>query len=501
MNNYITTQKDIDILMQSDKTLFYKLELLNRDMKILDCIEGNLINDSISISADSDIRRTYNCTMFVSDSTFDISYGKRFFFDRLIKPYIGILHQRSQEIQWYLLGTFIFVDTNFSYDTSTKNLSLTCNDMMCLLNGTIGGNLSDYQRTIKANSSARSVIIDLLKETGITKYYIEFNVNNHIASDFQIPYDMVYNAGTSAYTIINDIVNLYAGTEFYFSKEGICIIDRIPTSENEIVVLNDDILQQILISEQLSISFKDIFNDIEIFGYMQEPEFYSSNVSYANGVYSANVVAYKLDKTTNEMIEILYDTLDDFDSFSFKLPCANIENTSYININKLGDILIVDETGKAIPANMFKSNTDYVFRYRKESNDFIYLSQYQAHARMYVSNNINNHDENTIVDVNNEYAVEKIGNKLKVLSGNDYERIYSDDLCKQRCKYELRRSTSNQIALNLNTIAIPWLDVNQVIEFTSNSNNKKEKYIINNISVNYVEYTMNILCSKYFPLL
>lgn len=70
MNGYIVTQKDIEVLMQSDKTLFYKLELLNEDLKVVDLIEGNLISDNISISADSDIRRTYTCELVVTDSTF-----------------------------------------------------------------------------------------------------------------------------------------------------------------------------------------------------------------------------------------------------------------------------------------------------------------------------------------------------------------------------------------------------------------------------------------------
>ena len=40
MNNYIVKQKDIEILMQSDKELYYKLELLNENMKVVDLIEG-----------------------------------------------------------------------------------------------------------------------------------------------------------------------------------------------------------------------------------------------------------------------------------------------------------------------------------------------------------------------------------------------------------------------------------------------------------------------------
>ena len=270
MHNYIIRQKDIELLMQSDKVLFYKLELLNKDFKILDSIEGNLISDSISISSDSDVRRTYNCTLLVTDSTFELGYGKRIFFDRFIRPYIGILHQRTNEVVYYLLGTYLFADTNYSYDATNNTLSLTCNDMMCLLNGVRGGNLPLYKRTIKEGTDAREIITELLKEVGITKYIIEFNLNNNPVPTFEIPYDLVYNAGMNAYQMIKDMVDLFPGTQMYFDLNGTFIISRIPTKEEENVILNDELLQPILISEQTSTSLKDIFNHIEIWGKVHE---------------------------------------------------------------------------------------------------------------------------------------------------------------------------------------------------------------------------------------
>jgi hypothetical protein len=498
MNNYIVRQKDIEVLMQSDKTLFYKLELLNNDMKVLDCIEGNLIDDSLNISRDSDIRRTYNCTMHVSDSTFDIGYGKRFFYDRLIRPYIGIRHNRSGEIIYYLLGTFIFTDVGFSYNATTRNLSLTCNDLMCMLNGMMGGNLPNYKRTITAGTDARTVVVELLKEVGITKYFIEFKINNNLTSTFEIPYDMVYNAGMTAYQIIRDIVDLYPGTEFYFSRDGICMIDAIPTSENEIVVLNDDILQPILISEQLNTSFKDIYNHIEIWGRINEPEYYSKDVTCTDNVYNVHLVVQKLNEDTGEYETIEYaDELDNFDTFCLLIPSTN-KKKQYIDINGIGNVLIVNDEGKPLEKNLLNENRDNVFRYRKEDNTFIFVGEYQVYAELYLTNNKKDTNLNAIIDVNNEYSIEKIGRKFKSLSGGDFDKIPTSNLAKQRCKLELYNATNRQVNLNLTTIAICWLDVSQLIEFTSNLNNKKEKYLIDSISCNFAEHTMSISGHKFF---
>ena len=497
MNNYIVKQKDIEILMQSDKVLYYKLELLNEDLKVLDCIEGNLISDQLSISADSDVRRTYSCELLVTDSTFDIGYDKRIWFDKRIRPYIGILHQRSKEIVYYLLGTFLFTDANYNYDSTTHTLSLTCNDMMCLLNGVRSGNLSLYKRTILAGTDARTVIIDLLNEVGITKYFIEFNINNNVLSTFEIPYDMVYNAGMTAHQIIKDIVSLYPGTEMYFSKDGIFMIDRIPTGENEQIILNDEIIKPILISEQINTSFSNIYNHIEIWGKINEPDYYSKEVTASNNVYYSTIVTTKLNEDDNSYTDIYYDEYSNFDEFALRIPETNKENQC-ININNLGEIPIHNDKGESLPANYLDENTDCIFRYRKDSNDFLYIGQYQCYAECYLTNNINDKSENAVINVDSEFAVEKTGDKLKVLSGGDYDKIYTNSLCLQRCKYELYNMTNKQENLTINTISIPWLDVNQLIEYTLNSNNKNGNYIINNISCNYADFTMRIAANRYY---
>lgn len=497
MSNYIVKQKDIELLMQSDKTLFYKLELLNKDFKILDSIEGNLISDSISISSDSDVRRTYNCTLLVTDSTFELGYGKKIFFDRLIRPYIGILHQRTNEVVYYLLGTYLFTDTNYSYDATNNTLSLTCNDMMCLLNGVRGGNLPLYTRTIKRGVDAREIITEILKEVGITKYIIEFNLNNNPVPTFEIPYDLVYNAGMNAYQMIKDMVDLYPGTQMYFDLNGTFIISRKPTKKDERVVLNDELLQPILISEQTTTSLKDIYNHIEIWGKVNETDFYSKEITCSDNVYNVHVVAHKTDEATGETVEVTYDTLDNFDTFTLLIPKTNA-STQYININNLGNVKIVNDEGNSPEANYLNENTDCVFRYRKEDNTFLYVGQYQCYSNLYVTNNVNDTNKDAIIDSNNEFAIEKIGDKLKVLSGGDYDKIPTNFLCRRRCEWEMYQAINRQINLNLNCLAVPWLDVNMLIEFTSNSNNKTDRYIINNISANYADYTMTISANKYY---
>lgn len=495
--SYIVTQKDIDILMQSDKTLFYKLEILNKDMKILDLIEGNLISDSISIDASSSIRRTYNCTLFVENSTFVLDRESKIWFDKLIKPHVGIIYQRTKEIQWYCLGTFLYTDLNYSYNETDKTLQLTCVDMMCLLDDKRNGQLPDYKRTILAGTDARSVIISLLEEVGITNYFIEFNINNTYVSTFEIPYDITFEAGTTIYNVILEIVDLYSGTQMYFDN-GTFIISRIPTSKNEINILTDDILQPILISEQITTSLSSVYNHIKIYGKQNEPDYFTKEVTYSNGVYYANVVTHKLDENTGETTEIIYDGYSNFDVFALRISETNTDN-QIININNLGDKRIVDDTGNSLKKNYLEKNNDYLFRYRKSSDDFLFIGQYQCMGEAYLTNNVSDTNEHAVIDVASDFSIEKIGDRLKVLTGSDYDSIPTNSLCNQRARKELYDASNMQDSMTVEIIAIPWIDVNTKIEFTSNITNKKAEYIITNISCNYSEYKMTLQMSRFYP--
>lgn len=495
MNDYIVTQTDVDLLMQSTKVLYYKLELLNENMKIIESIEGNLISDNISIDSNSDIRRTYTCEMIVTNSSFNIGKNKFIWFDKMIKPYIGILYQRTKEIVWYCLGTYLFVDTNYNFDSTTNTLSLTCNDMMCLLNDTRNGQLDAYSRIIKAGSDARNVIISLLKEVSITKYVIEFNINNNSVSTFQIPYDMTYNS-TTAYTIIKEIVDLYSGTQMYFDIDGTFIISPIPTSHNEISLLDDNVLQKVLISEQITTSLSTVYNKIQVWGKVNEPDFYTKDVNAVDNIYNVSLVYSKLEDGVEAEVE--YDEYQNFDILAINVPITNQSN-QMIKINNLDEVLIVDDQGNSLQENYLKAGLDYVFRYRKLDNTFLYIGQYQCFGEAYLTNNKNDTNEYAVIDEDNDFAINVIGERLKVLSDGDYSNIYTNSLCNQRAKWELRQSINLGVSLTLEIVAIPWLDVNQIIEFTSNSINETYQYIVTSISCDYSDFKMSLSLSRYYP--
>ena len=139
MYRYPVQQEDVDLLKQSIKTYYCRVELLNHQMQVVESLEGNVISDSFSLDGDSPVRRTYSCELAITASTFNISRDSYIWYDRYIRVYYGFRGQRDKKLHEYLLGTLSFVDMNYSYSTTQRSLSLTCSDMMAEFNGTKGG--------------------------------------------------------------------------------------------------------------------------------------------------------------------------------------------------------------------------------------------------------------------------------------------------------------------------------------------------------------------------
>lgn len=63
---YTPTSKELRLLKTHTKELHCKLELLDNNLNVIDFLEGVSIDGSLSIDANSDIRRTFSCTIYLN---------------------------------------------------------------------------------------------------------------------------------------------------------------------------------------------------------------------------------------------------------------------------------------------------------------------------------------------------------------------------------------------------------------------------------------------------
>ena len=459
----IITQEDKNIVNQNVKEVFAKIELLNKNYKVIEVLDGYVISDSFSIDASSAVRRTYSMDIFVNDSSFFIGGDKKIWMDKYVRPYIGYKNLRTKDIQWYLKGTFTMLDSGYSYNQNTNTLSLSCSDLMSELNGERNGTLKTAL-TINEGNIVRDVIKDLLIETGVNKYIISD------MDGLTIPYEIDFEANQTYYDVLNTIVELFSYFEMFFDMDGTFIIQKIPHQDTDNVILDSSFITPLVINESINTSFKDVYNTVKVWGQSLESDYSTDVCTYKSNVYTATISSIK--------------ELNNFSTYAVHIPETNQANTK-LNINGYGALYITDDKGTVIPPNTLETGYN-VFKYRKLDNNFYLLGQYQVYA------------ESSETNVDSMFHKDKIGEIVKVCTGDEYSLIYSNSLAQDRADYELYHACRLQESINITLIDIPWLDVNWLVEYTSYTTKETNKYVIKQISGSSSSATIDISLVKFY---
>jgi hypothetical protein len=468
--SYEITSEDKRLLNQSVHECYVSLELLNNTYKTINTLNGNLISDSFTIDATSDIRRTYTLNLIVSDASFNIGENTKIWLDKYLKIKTGVLNLQTGNINWTPMGIYLFTDTNYKYDVSTKELDLTCVDLMAKLTGLRNGQLTGLTTTIGVGNSIRQVMIDTLTQLG---GFTQYNIYD---TGYTVPYDLSFSTNSTVYDILSTLANLYSGYEIFFDINGTFVFQPLPTLVNYDPILTPSELSPIVSSEEVSNSFSNIKNVTEVWGETIEYDRYSSSVTVQNSN------TYVLSFTTNA-------TMTSNENIGFLAPSNNIAGMKiqFVSSDYTSPVYpIVDIDGIAITANKIEANKAYVVRFLNQTA--IFLGQNQIHA---IYKNTNPYSP---------YNIYKIGEVVQVFSGGDYEKIYADDLAMQRAEYETYLSCQLKDNTTLTTITVPWIDVNKKVQYTSFRTGDTDYYMLKTIQGSVSSGTMTINMIKYYPL-
>ena len=479
---YEVTQTDLSVLRQGEQEIRLKVELLNSNFKVLDSLEGNIVNDSFSQDSDSIQRRSYSCDLKVLNSSFVIGKDKKIWLDKRLRVFYGLKSVRENRVIWYQLGIFCYISMKYSSTGTDKTLSLTCGDLMALYDGTLNGqlhgkgsspNAPDYavkNLLIPAGEDIRLSIIATLKEAGITKYIVE-DIGK------PIPYDLTFATGTTYADVWTKIRDLYDSWEFYFDADGTFIWRQTPTGLNEPVVLDDSIMQSIIKDVNADMKFSGIYNVTEVWGKVLEldkSDRYADTSTYSNNTYNIN-----LDIFTS------WQDVDNLTQISFKVLNDNLVAPKF-SINNLSSIPIYDGDGNPLSEGVLKANNIYVFRYRRinpEQNALFLLGQFQCYGR-YVEES-----------QDCPFSVSNLG--YEIVNSVDYDNLSDDAACYNQAEYMTYKSTAMMDTISLTMLVVPWLEVNTKIEYTPRYNKPTAQYIIKNLSWSTSEGIMNITLYKF----
>ena len=338
--------EDYNVLKQQYIKKYIRLELLDFQYNIVDELSGNMTKCSINVDSNSDLRRSCDLGFVVTTSTFDIKAGSKIFLDKMVRPYVGYENMRTGEIQWYNQGIYLVNNPQWSYNASTNEISMQALDLMSKLTGLRNGNLEGIPTKIAKDENVREAIIKTIELGGFTKYICEECKTND-GTIVPVPYDIEIDVGGTIYDVLTGLRDIMPNYQIYFDINGVFHYEPIPLAYDDPVLIDDDLFNNVLISENINTDFESVKNYVEVLGHTWDVDYYSPSDK-------TTVSGGMITPTFTDLKELQNDT-----AVGITLP-SDITNVDKITINFLGSKNVVDIDDK--PIKELSKDTEWIFQ-------------------------------------------------------------------------------------------------------------------------------------------
>ena len=489
------TQDDYNILRQSYIKQYIKLDLLDFNMNVVDELSGNLIGFSVAVDANADLRRSCECSLVVTDSSFEIKAGGKILINRYIRPWIGYENIRTGNIQWYNQGVYLINAPSYQYDAANYTLSFAGLDLMSKLTGLRNGELQGVPTKIPIGSDVRGAIIAALELGGFTKYIVS-ECKNVDESIQEVPYDIEIAQGGTVYDILKELLDILPQYQMYFDVDGVFHYEPIPTGANDPVLIDDDVWQNIVIQESAKTDFENVKNYIEVYGRSHDIDHFSDKTTIEKVESDVNVTLHIPSLTPTETggsplqewVLIGFVSSDDVDGNILLTVTAG---SSEVEPTILGTYKFVNKDGTNV--NKLEKDKYYVAQFQADET-FLDLGYDQAIGIAYDDN------PDSPFYVGNPVGSSSVGIIRHVCYSGEYDNITSNYLAKQRAELELYWRCRLNDSISLATIPIPWLDVNIIMSHAMKLQGDPKKYMIQSYNAQYGDTnSMTISASSWYP--
>lgn len=450
MAGFNITENQFRNSLQNIQSRYIRLELLNYQFQTVDTVEGVCRNGNINISANSDIRRTGNIELVINNSSFEVSAGGKIWLDKYIKVWIGLMSLITREIEYTNCGIYIIDAPSYNFDPSTNTLSLSLLDLMAKLTGIRNGYLPGTPVVLSAGENIRQTIIDTLALGGFTKYVVE-----EAPSPGTIPNDLEFDQGSTIYTLLSGLRDIYPNYEMFFDVNGVFYYHPIPSGSGDPVYIDDTLWSSIVTKENLDVDFQNVKNVIEVYGRTHDPAHFSTSTKV-----SSTTIQLTIEDVTEYTEDMIYGfTLTDNPGYvGYKLQINNLTEYPILMSDGITASDIPAESGEVYYCVQFKGT---YWNYLGHLQSYGYAEDDNSQSPFYINGTV--------------------GQIRLPLYGGEYENCYSDDLARQRAEYELWLHTNMNNGVRISCVPVPWIDVNILVEYTLKRNNQTNQYIIKSI--------------------
>ena len=347
-----------------------------------------------------------------------------------------------------------------------------------------------------------------------------------------VPFDQEFAVGSNIWQIITTFRDLYPNYEAYFDKDGMFVMQMIPDCTNDPISIYNDFVQKVLISENTTMDMSAIRNVNLIYGQSIETDFFAnSGVTYSGNTYSATISGYKDGYMNGDKIALripssntgrCYIKINNYK----KIPVYNdnSEKPLYVALQELEEKYaqgkISEETYQRLHRELEKqevmeADTIYVFKIKKKREDGVdivrayLLGHWQAtglcalvdgttneemyttfdgrevpvYSREYFEDVYNCENVVLVSTPDSPYTCEKIGVRLQVHSGGEFENIDSNVDATERAKWETYKSARLTDNITLSTKICPFInDVNIKVQYQPSDEPIPHEYILKSIA-------------------
>lgn len=465
--------------------------------EIAKTMEGDVVNMGLTIDRESDVRRVISLSMHLNDPQYFISNFKEVWLNRLIRISIGLWDWSLEENKWFTLGSFLVTKSDYTYDAESQLLQLSIADLMASITEERGSMIGSEVK-IEAEENMHNAL-----EAFVAQFFPFTFTNITSFNGETVPYDLEFERGIFPYEVAKKIVDLYPTYEHFYTPDGVYTVQEIPTSIDTPAVLTADDMDALVISDSGSLEPKQIKNITEVWGNEIDED-------YAD--YTAQSCT-----TVNNVYELFIDedweVYEEGQTYAFTTSSDSISGQQIkIQDGQPVTIIVEDSLGYQRPVNAGEllNDVQYVVKYTNFTFELIGPSIIHAMAALFnetpedsellaMKHKYNCNDIRVMVDRDNQFSVEHIGEQVQVFAGGDYDSIYTTQLAVERAYYENWKSARALDTIKLKMIYVPWLDVNQKVEYRNLATREANTYITQNISVDLETFTMDVTMTKFYP--
>lgn len=376
--------EDYNVLKQQYIKKYIRLELLDFQYNIVDELSGNMTKCSINVDSNSDLRRSCDLGFVVTTSTFDIKAGSKLWLDKFVRPYVGYENMRTGEIQWYNQGIYLVNNPQWSYNASTNEISMQALDLMSKLTGLRNGNLEGIPTKIAKDENVREAIIKTIELGGFTKYICE-ECKTKDGTIVPVPYDIEIDVGGTIYDILTGLRDIMPNYQIYFDINGVFHYEPIPLAYDDPVLIDDDLFNNVLISENINTDFESVKNYVEVLGHTWDVDYYSPSES-------TTVSGGTITPTFSDLKK-----LEDGTAVGITLP-VDVNSASGINIDFLGTNKIVDIDSQNVQS--LSKDTEWIFQFvpgQKLPSGYTELEYIQSSGSQYINTGFKPNQDTKII--------------------------------------------------------------------------------------------------------